>query len=666
MPSTFAQATRPLIIKTALPDSTFVVMSIEAREAISEVYRFEVDLMTENRDSVAFDRLLGQDASVALRRESGSVRHFSGIVCAVRQGENMIVAQDGRPHEYTRFRISIVPKLWLLAQQRRSRIFQHVTVPDILKTVLQETNVEFQLDAAQNTFNERDYCVQYRETDLNFALRLMEEEGIFFFFTHGESGHRMIVANSPMAHPELPGSFRFEPLAAQAGQEDRIWTWQKTQEIRPGKYVLRDFTFEMPDKNLEQTRPAQQTVQAGTVEHKLDAGGAASLEISDFPGGYAGRYDSVNKSGGDQSSDLGKIFTDGPNVVSMRMQAESASALRINGKSSATAFTPGSKFALTEHFSDNGPFVINSVTHRSRQSVVSDTNEEPFDYTNDFTCIPFALPFRPPRVTPIPVVHGTQSAMVVGPAGDEIFTDKYGRVKVQFRWDPTGLNDADSSCWIRVASTWAGKNWGAIHIPRVGQEVVVAFEEGDPNQPIIIGSVYNAANMPPYTLPDNMTQSGLKSQSTPGGSGYNEFRFEDKKDKEQVVFHAQKDLLSTIENDETRTVKHDRSTTVTGNESKTIQQGNQTITLNQGNQSTKLAMGNQSTSISLGKSETEAMQSIELKVGQSSIKLDQSGVTIQGLTVKIQGTIEVQMKSMMTQINGDVMLTAKGGIVMVN
>src|SRR5215472_5955080 len=228
MPSTFAQATRPLIIKTALPDSTFVVMSIEAREAISEVYRFEVDLMTENRDSVAFDRLLGQDASVALRRESGSVRHFSGIVCAVRQGENMIVAQDGRPHEYTRFRISIVPKLWLLAQQRRSRIFQHVTVPDILKTVLQETNVEFQLDAAQNTFNERDYCVQYRETDLNFALRLMEEEGIFFFFTHGESGHRMIVANSPMAHPELPGSFRFEPLAAQAGQEDRIWTWQKT------------------------------------------------------------------------------------------------------------------------------------------------------------------------------------------------------------------------------------------------------------------------------------------------------------------------------------------------------------------------------------------------------------------------------------------------------
>jgi type VI secretion system secreted protein VgrG len=256
--------------------------------------------------------------------------------------------------------------------------------------------------------------------------------------------------------------------------------------------------------------------------------------------------------------------------------------------------------------------------------------------------------------------------MVVGPAGDEIFTDKYGRVKVQFRWDPTGLNDADSSCWIRVASTWAGKNWGAIHIPRVGQEVVVAFEEGDPNQPIIIGSVYNAVNMPPYALPDNMTQSGLKSQSTPGGSGYNEFRFEDKKDNEQVVFHAQKDLLSTIENDETRTVKHDRSTNVTGNESKTIKQGNQTITLNQGSRTLTLDMGNQTTNISLGKSETEAMQSIELKVGQSSIKLDQSGVTIQGLTVKIQGTIEVQMKSMMTQINGDVMLTAKGGIVMVN
>jgi type VI secretion system secreted protein VgrG len=280
-------------------------------------------------------------------------------------------------------------------------------------------------------------------------------------------------------------------------------------------------------------------------------------------------------------------------------------------------------------------------------------------------------------------VRGAQTAVVVGPAGEEIFTDKYGRVKVQFHWDRQGKNDANSSCWIRVGTLWAGKQWGVIHIPRIGQEVIVDFLEGDPDQPLIVGSVYNADTMPPYDLPANKTQSGVKSRSSLGGSpaNFNEIRFEDKKGSEQLYIHAERnqdievekdeshwvghDRKKTIDHDETTHVKHDRTETVDNNETITIDQGNRTVTLNMGNDSLTIKMGNQTTKINLGKSETEAMQSIELKVGQSSIKLDQTGVTIQGMTINVQGQVMTQIKGTMTQVNGDAMLTLKGGLTMI-
>jgi type VI secretion system secreted protein VgrG len=281
-------------------------------------------------------------------------------------------------------------------------------------------------------------------------------------------------------------------------------------------------------------------------------------------------------------------------------------------------------------------------------------------------------------------VQGTQTAVVVGPPGEEIFTDKYGRVKVQFHWDREGQNNATSSCWIRVGTPWAGKNWGIIHIPRIGHEVIVDFLEGDPDQPIIVGSVYNADMMPPYALPANKTQSGVISRSTLGGSpaNFNQIRFEDLKGSEQVLIHAERnqdievekdethwvghDRKKTIDHDETTSIGHDRTETVKNNETITIDQGNRTVTLNMGNDSLTIKMGNQTTKINLGKSETEAMQSIELKVGQSSIKLDQTGVTIKGMTIKVEGQIMTQVKAPMTQVNGDAMLTLKGGITMIN
>jgi type VI secretion system secreted protein VgrG len=303
-------------------------------------------------------------------------------------------------------------------------------------------------------------------------------------------------------------------------------------------------------------------------------------------------------------------------------------------------------------------------------------------------------------MTPKPFVQGTQTAVVVGPSGQEIFTDKYGRVKVQFHWDRLGKNDADSSCWLRVGSIWAGKGWGAVHIPRIGQEVIVAFEEGDPDRPIIIGSVYNADMMPPYTLPDNMTQSGIKSRSTLKGTAdnFNELRFEDKKGSEQVYFHAEKDFDRVVENNDTLKVgsskaedgsqtieiwKNRTETVKQGNETVTIEQGNRTVSVNQGNDehnvkqgnrsvvinmgndSLAIKMGNQTTKLDMGASSTEAMQSITLKVGQNSITIDQTGVTIKGMMVSIEGQVQTTVKGLMTQVQGSAMTQIQGGITMI-
>ena len=343
--------------------------------------------------------------------------------------------------------------------------------------------------------------------------------------------------------------------------------------------------------------------------------------------------------------------------------------------------TSGYKFDVKEHYRRevNQTYLLTSLKQSMDTSSYDAGAEGRSDYSNQFEAIPFSVTYRPLLKTPRPVIQGLQTAVVVGPSGEEIYVDKYGRVKVQFFWDRVGKKDENSSCWVRVSQYWAGKGWGSIHIPRIGQEVIVEFLEGDPDHPIITGRVYNADQTVPYALPDNMTQSGVKSRSSKNGStdNYNEIRFEDLKGSELILAHAEKDLTTEVENDEKRTVGHDRTTTIKNNETKTVTegdetitiemgkqtitiQGNQTLTIKQGNQSTTLNMGNQSTKVDLGKIETEAMQSIELKVGQSSIKIDQMGVTIKGMMIKIEGQIQVQVKGMMTQVNGDAMLDAQG------
>jgi type VI secretion system secreted protein VgrG len=677
------QANRPMAVSTPLGKDVLLLVGFTGQEAISHLFSYHLDLLAENRTAIAFDKLLGKSVTVELEMPGKKKRYFNGICYRVSQGE-----QD---QEFTAYRMELVPELWLLSKQAQSRTFQHLSVPDILKKVLGKLKNKpvFKLEG---TFEPRDYCVQYRETDFNFVSRLMEEEGIYYYFQHDNGSHTMVVGNSPGGHVVVPDPAtvtykNIDPIREAVGV---VYDWEKVQELRSGKYTLWDHCFEKPHSHLEASKTIQPDVPVGGVTHKLNVGGNDQLEIYDYPGEYAQRFDGVDKGGGDQPGELAKISQDNERTVKIRIQEEAVPSLLIQGASTCRQLLAGHMFtvstlsgSLEKQLNADGQYLLTSVQHSARLPGFRSHNEVPFSYHNSFTCIPAALPYRPQRTTPKPVVHGTQTAVVVGPSSEEIFTDKYGRVKVQFHWDREGKNNADSSCWCRVGTLWAGQQWGVIHIPRIGQEVLVAFQEGDPDQPIIVGSVYNAEMMPPYKLPDNKTQSGIKSRSTlkGGPANFNELRFEDKKGEEEIYFHAEKDFNRVVENNDTLKVGSakaddgsqtieiwkDRTETVkTGNEKVTIEKGDRTVQISMGNEALLIKMGNQTTKLDLGKSETEAMQSIELKVGQSSVKLDQMGVTIKGMMIQIQGQIQTQVKGLMTQINGDAMLQMQGGITMIN
>ena len=642
--STYVQADRWMTVTTPLGPDDLLLVGFAGHEAISQLFSFQVDLVAENQTVIPFEQLLGQKMTInlTLPEAPSKKRHFSGICVRL--------TQSARDNTFTSYRAEVVPEFWLLTKKAQSRIFQQITVPEILKQVLVGLDVSYELSG---TYNSRDYCVQYRETDFNFASRLMEEEGIYYYFQHEADDHRMVVADTPQNQPDLPGpsTIIYDGAVGGSRAEDRIHDWEKTQELRPGKYTLWDHCFELPHQHLEAVQGIQASVSAGQVRHQLEVDHNEKLELYDYPGEYAQRYDGVNPGGGDRSSDLEHIFEDNRRTVRIRMEEEAAPGLVIHGASNCRQFVTGYAFTLTRHFNADGKYLLTGVRHAGRlpaQYRAGDPGES-HSYDNQFTCIPFTLPFRPRRLIPKPFVQGTQTAVVVGPPGEEIFTDKYGRVKVQFHWDRQGRNDANSSCWIRVGTLWAGNQWGTIHIPRIGQEVIVDFQEGDPDQPIITGCVYNAQMMPPYKLPNSKTKSVIKSRSTLGGAldESNELTFEDERGSEDVYFYAQKDSH--------RVVKHDDDVQV--GDAQTIRVENR-IKMVAGTSDTRRqptgygggpgiasaggSLGGDAMALTKGKIEIDAGESIVLKVGDSRIRLDQTGVTISAPTITIRGdTIQV-------------------------
>jgi type VI secretion system secreted protein VgrG len=621
----WTQKERFLSVETPLGPNKLLLRSFTGHEGVSQLFHFQLDLLSEN-PAIDFDAVLGQNITFATALPGqGKQRYFNGYVIRFTQ-----LPSEER---LTRYHAVVVPWLWFLTRTQDCRIFQNKSVPDIVEQIFKDFGFQDYELQLQGSYNPLEYCVQYRETAFHFVSRLLEQEGIFYFFRHENGKHTMVLADSPSAHVNCPEKHRFEFEAVRVRgdkrHEDMVRTWHYEQAMRSGQYALGDYDFEMPKLRLEATAPSS-----------INVGGNNKFEIFDYPGEY-------------------QSLSEGDRVVRVRMEEEEAAHTVISGESDCRTFASGFKFELAGHErrDQNGAYVLLAVTHAADEAGFYSGAGSPTEagYSNSFTAIPAAVQFRPPRVTPKAVIHGSQTAFVVGPSGEEIYTDKHGRVKVQFHWDRRGGMDDKSSCWIRVAQTWAGNGWGAITIPRIGQEVIVDFLEGNPDRPIITGCVYNGLNRPPYDLPNRDTMTGLKSYSSKGGEGYNEIRFEDRKGDEQIVVHAQTDFVSRIERDSIEWIGEDRNAIVARDQFVEVRGDNHlrtkgdkneevtgTVSRKAGGDLQEKTSGNYamdaSSEIHLKAGMTAVMEagtSLTIKVGGNFISINPGGIFIKGTMVMI-------------------------------
>ncbi|MBI5017312.1 MAG: type VI secretion system tip protein VgrG [Deltaproteobacteria bacterium] len=531
--SRFADVTSPL------GPGALLLRRMVAREALGRLFEFELDLLSQD-EAVPFDDVLGQGMTVSVELPGGARRTFHGVVSQF--------AQTGRVGSYAAYRAVLRPWLWFLTRVADCRIFQEKKVPEIIKEVFRAHGFTDFDEALSGSYRTWDYCVQYRETDFNFVTRLMEHEGIYYYFKHEAGKHTLVLADSYSSHSATPGyeTVPYYPPSKNVVREtDHVFEWNVVRELQPGSVALTDFDFEKPRAGLA-TKSSVQRKHA-----------QAAFEVYDYPGDYL-------------------TTADGDTYARARVEELQARFEQATGRGTARGLTPGGLFRLTDYprQDQNREYLVVSASHEltAEEYETGKRAGAGPSHTCTFSAIDSRQAYRSPRVTPKPVVQGPQTAIVVGKAGEEIWTDKYGRVKVQFHWDREGKNDEKSSCWVRVAQVWAGKNWGAMHIPRIGQEVIVDFLEGDPDHPIITGRVYNADNMPPYGLPDNATQSGIQSRSSKqgGSDNFNEIRFEDKKGEEELYIHAERNRTIVVEADENHSVGASRTRTVGTTESVTI------------------------------------------------------------------------------------------------
>jgi type VI secretion system secreted protein VgrG len=597
---------RVMEITTPLGPDVLLFHAMHAREELGRVGEYRLDLLSQKSD-IDIDAILGKSVTVAVKLQDDSTRYFNGYVTRFSQG--------GTHGRYRRYFATVNTWAWFLSRTADCRIFQDMTVPDIVKKIFADHPTAMFKEELTGSYATWNYCVQYRETDLNFICRLMEEEGIYFYFTHEDGKHTLVMADSYSAHAlcqdEAIPFIAPEDLARP--DIEHIGTWSLTREIQPGVYVQDDYDFERPSVELR----AKKTVVRQYTP--------SDYEVYDYPGGYLQK-------------------PDGEATAAVRIDEFAAQFETAQASSNVKTVSVGTLFNLEKcpREDQNREHLIVAATYDLEFSDYEAMPERGgAEYRCNFVAMSSKQQYRPQRLTPKPFVQGPQTAVVVGPGGDEIYTDKYGRVKVLFHWDRQGekAKDENSSCWVRVSQPWAGKAWGGVAIPRIGQEVIVDFLEGDPDQPIITGRVYNAEQMPPYALPANMTQTGIKSRSTKGGGpdNFNEIRFEDLKGSEQVFIHAEKnqdievendethwvghDRTKTIDHDETTHVKHDRTETVDNNETITVHgmrtetvDKNETITIHQNRteqvdqNETITILGNRSITVAKSETATVAMQ----------------------------------------------------------
>ena len=529
-----ADAGRTMEIATPLGKDLLFHRMI-AQEELGRLSEFEIDLLSPRKD-LKFADILAKNVTVRLELYNDENRYFNGFVTSFSQ-----IGMYGRYHRY---HASVRPWLWFLTRTSDCRIFQKMTVPEIVQKVFADHVVaDFKLELTA-TYRKWDYCVQYRETDFNFVSRLLEQEGIYYYFRHEDGRHTMVITDSSSGHAPFPGHavIPYIPNDRLRPEQEAIHDWTIANEVQSGKFVIDDYNFTEP-------RVARLTQKENIRSHEL-----ADYELYDFPGEYEKK-------------------PEGDHYVQARIEEVQSQFERFAGSTNCRGLCTGSLFDLTGHPRPEQAreYLVVRATHDLEFSEYEAMQGGGSDYACSFVAMTSQEPFRPERLTPKPIVQGPQTAVVVGPAGDEIYTDEYGRIKVQFHWDRQGKKDQDSSCWMRVAQTWAGNNWGATFIPRIGQEVVVSFLEGDPDDPLVIGSVYNAIQRPPYLgegrdgkHKNDPHVSGVKTNTTKGGAGFNELRFDDTKDKEQIFIHGERNYDVRVKNDMMERVLHDRHTIIGG------------------------------------------------------------------------------------------------------
>src|SRR6202521_2249006 len=543
---------RTFELTTPLGTDVLLFHRMTATEELGRLGDYQLDILSERGD-IDLDKILGQRVTIKMELADDTSRYFTVYVTRF--------SQLGMYGRYYSYHATLKPWFWFLTRTADCRMFQEKSAPEIIKEVLGEHPLaDFKLELT-GTYRKREYCVQYRETDFNFLSRIMEEEGIYYYFRHGERTNTLVLADAHSAHsPSGKGQLPFIPPERFARpDQEHVSAWNVEREVQPGKYVLDDYDFQKPSVDLT----VKTSVHRGNKE--------ADSEVFDYPGEYV-------------------TTGEGDHYVLTRIEELQAQFELAYAETNARGVAVGHLLKLTGHTrtDQNREYLIVAATHQMHSNEYESTDTEGAVYHCSFTALQSKQAFRPRQTTPRPTVQGPQTAVVVGPSGDEIYTDKYGRVKVQFHWDRLAKGDQNSSCWIRVSHPWAGKNWGMIAIPRIGQEVIVDFLEGAPDQPIITGRVYNAEQMPPWDLPANMTQTGVLTRSSKGGSGANAnaIRFEDKKGAEQLWIHAEKNQDIEVENDETHWVGHDRTKTIDHDETSHIKHdrtetvdNNETITI---------------------------------------------------------------------------------------
>ncbi len=663
MSTQYTQDNLGLVVVSPL-DPDLLLRSLHGEDRISGLFHYELELYSQKSD-LDMTSIVGESVTA-------KIAHPGGEYCI--NGVCSRFVQAGTGPNFTTYYAELRPWLWMLTMSVDSQIFQEKSVTDIIKQVFDDAGFSDYKISTQGSYNPREYCVQYQESAFDFVSRLMEDEGIFYFFEHEEGKHTMVIADDPSAHKPRDGADPAKVAVQESSSEfEEIVTHiALEQQVTVGAYAMADYDFEKPTGDLKVSVTGEE----------------AKREVFEYPGGYI-------------------VKGDGEGYAKVRIESHELPAKLVRGQSYCRHFLSGYKITVEEHVrSDiNGDYVLSYVSHQAN----------PNRYQNTFEGFPADVPYRPQQLTRKPVIVGAQTAVVVGKSGEEIFTDKYGRIKVKFHWDRKGKSDETASCFIRVAHGWAGKGWGAFYLPRIGQEVIVSFLEGDPDRPIVTGSVYNAEQTVPYALPDNATKSTLKSESSKGGGGNNEFRFEDKKDEEEIYMHAQKDYNVKIENDATWEILNDETVTIKNQRKVTIEEADDLLTVSKGNQTIEVSKGNQETKVKgtrkvdvtdnedhvnaadfthevkgnytlkvTGNLKIEATGKIDI-VSTGAMKIEskqamdlKAGMDLKakaGMNMKLEGGINFDAKGgvgfkakggAMAEVQGGGMLTLKGGLVKIN